>query len=79
MCLFRLCIEVTLLCLGLAAILKTISEIEMCSVDCSDNDIDNDDDDNNNNNNNNNNISIQHFTPYLDCLPLLLCKYNRRV
>ena len=50
----------------------------MCSIDCSDSDIDdaynNDDDDNNNNNN-----SIQLFTPYLECLPLLFCKYKRRL
>jgi len=78
---FTLCIEVRLLCLGLAAILKAISEIEMCSIDFSDNDIDIDidDDDDNNNNNNDHNNSIQHFTPYSDFLPLLFCKYKRRM
>ena len=38
-----------------------------------------DDDDDNNNNNNDHNNSIQHFTPYSDFLPLLFCKYKRRM
>jgi hypothetical protein len=72
MCLFMLCVEVTLLGLRAADILKAISQIEMYGIDYNDND---DDDDDNNNNNN----SIQYFTPYSDYQPLLFCKYKRRL
>jgi hypothetical protein len=49
----------------------------MIMLDCNDNDYNDDDDDDDNDNNNNS--SIQCFTPHSDCLPLLFCKYKRRL
>jgi hypothetical protein len=49
-----------------------VPQIEMYSIDCNDDDNNDDDDDDNNK-------SVQHFTPYSDCLPLLLSKYKRRL